>query len=214
MKIVNVTPRYLPAELRGGEEHVRVLSEQLSRKHSVTVITSNSLDINFGEKGIPSPIGKYIKINSQTIQGVKVIYCPVVPVISVVFKVLELSFSSLLRNHRIYKALGYFQFLGWGPWIPSVIPLVNSGNYDMIHSVIFPTSSSLFAFIAAKLARVPFFYTPFYHYRLPSFRYNQALSYIVKNSDAVIAVTNRERLELIKIGADPKKHSLFHFLLI
>lgn len=73
MKILHVSPRYLPA-VGGAEQHLAELSERLvADGHTVTVLTSNALDFEY----LWDPSKQKIETKSEQINGVNVIRLPV-----------------------------------------------------------------------------------------------------------------------------------------
>ena len=73
MKILHVSPRYLPA-VGGAEQHLAEVSERLvADGHEVTVLTSNALDFEY----LWDPSKQKIEAETEQINGVKVIRLPV-----------------------------------------------------------------------------------------------------------------------------------------
>lgn len=202
MKIAQVSPRYLPSELRGGEQYVRVLSETLSSKHKLTVLASNSTDL-LGNLGIPGSY--YLTKQADIINNVTVIRFPVTPLVSTTLKKFEFLIAHLSRNYRSYKQLDLLRTLAWGPLTPTLYSHIVSSNYDVVHSVIWPTTTVMISLYACKKSHTPFVITPFYHFRLAEFSQSSLLRWVLRNSSAIIAVTERERTELLKIGAYPNR---------
>lgn len=202
MNIAHVSPRYLPAQLRGGEQYVRTLSENLSDMNNVTVLTSNSHNL-FGNLGIPG--NYYLKQRTEVINNVNVIRFPVAPLVSTTLKKMEFLIEHVSSNYQAYSQLDYLRVLAWGPLTPSMCTHISSSNYDIIHAVIWPTTTLMLSFQACKKSRMPFVTTPFYHFGLAEFSQSSLLRYVLHYSTAVIAMTKRERIELLKIGASPKR---------
>jgi len=61
------------------------------------------------------------------------------------------------------------------------------------------------SFLACRKAKIRFAVTPFYHYRLSSFEQSVSLRRMLPFCSAIIAVTEVERRELLKIGAPSER---------
>jgi len=203
MYISHISPRYLPSQLRGGEQYIRILCEQLANRDETNVLTSNSTNDRTGNLGIPGR--HYLKEKTATINGVKVIRFPVLPLTSYALKIIERRFRSLFQDYIRYEPLDYLHIFGWGPFTPSMYSCITSSNYDFVHAAIWPTTTLFLSFYACKKARIPFVMTPFYHYRVREFTLSPIFRRVLRCSTAIIAATNRERIELQKIGAPPER---------
>jgi glycosyltransferase involved in cell wall biosynthesis len=202
MHIAHVTPRYLPSQLRGGEQYIRILCEQLAQQEETTVLTSNSIDL----EGNAGAIGNYyLKEKSAIINNVKVTRFPVVPLLSYSLRKIERRFRLISKNWIQYPPLDDVHILGWGPFTPAIYPYITSSKFDFVHATIWPTTTLYMSFKACKRAKIPYAVTPFYHYRLSMFNQSSVLRQILPSCTAIIAVTEGERDELIKIGAPPKR---------
>jgi glycosyltransferase involved in cell wall biosynthesis len=202
MHKAHVSPRYVPAELRGGEQFIRILSEHAAKDEETTVLTSNANDLR-GNLGLHGDY--YFKEKTATIKGVRVIRFPVMPEVSHALKRAEPMLRFLSADWRRYPPLDNIHVLGWGPFTPSMKLHIEFSNYDLVHAAIWPTTTLFVSFLACKKANIPFVITPFYHYRLKEFTHSGALRKMLPFCSAVIAVTEGERIALLKIGAHPER---------
>jgi len=202
MRIAHVSPRYLPSQLRGGEQYVRILCEQLARQEETTILTSNSTDL----EGNVGAIGNYyLRERSAIINNVNVIRFPVLPLLSYGLKKIERRFKFLAQDYVRFAPLDYARIVGWGPFTPAMCQYISSSKYDFVHATIWPTTTLYLSFRACKRAGIPFAVTPFYHYRLSSFTQSCVLRKMLPFCTSIIAVTEGERRELLKIGAPPER---------
>ncbi|MHB8553266.1 MAG: glycosyltransferase family 4 protein [Thermoplasmataceae archaeon] len=107
-------------------------------------------------------------------------------------------FKKILRKRKIFEILNT---LSWGPLVPKLYKLIADGDFDVVHSSIFPTATSVISFKACLDSGKPFVYTPYFHFLNKDFQNNPLLKYMIKKSTAVIACSNMEKRELIKLGA-------------
>jgi glycosyltransferase involved in cell wall biosynthesis len=202
MHVAHVSPRYLPSQLRGGEQYVRILCEQLAKHEETTVITSNSTSL----EGNVGALGKfYLKEKKATINNVKVIRFPILPLLSYGLKKIERRFKFLSQDYVKYAPLDYARVLGWGPFTPAMYSYISFSHYDFVHAIIWPTTTLYLSFRACRRAKIPFAITPFYHYRLNVFTQSIVFRRMLPFCTAIIAVTEGERKELVKIGAPPER---------
>ncbi len=198
MHIAHVSPRYVPAELRGGEQYIRILCEQSAKQEKTIVLTSNANDLR-GNLGLSGNF--YLTERTARINGVDVLRFPVIPRVSYVLKKMERGFRLLSSDWMRYAPFDYAHLLGWGPLTPSMYLHLTKSDYDFVHATIWPTTTLFLAFRACQKAKIPFAITPFYHYRLKEFTQSAAIRRILPLCTAVIAVTDGERKELLRVGA-------------
>jgi glycosyltransferase involved in cell wall biosynthesis len=202
MHVAHVSPRYLPAQLRGGEQYVRMLCEQQAKFEKTTVLTSNAINIR-GNEGRAGDY--YTKEKRAAINGVDIIRFPVAPRISQGLNTIVKGFKRLSPDWLRYEPLDYIRVLGWGPLTPSMYSYILTANFDFVHAAIWPTTTLFTSFLACKKTKIPFAITPFYHYRLREFTQSSLLRKILPSCTAIIAVTEGERKELLKIGGRPER---------
>jgi glycosyltransferase involved in cell wall biosynthesis len=198
VKLAIVTTRFIERDMRGGEEAIRVLVNNLKEEHSVYLFASDmiveSYSLQFGSRN-------YIHGNMENRKNLEINYLRsyIIPqqLISIVNKIL----IKRVTGNSVFSEI--MNSLGWGPLVPSLFKKIYNGDYDVVHSSIFPTATALISYKASLDSNKPFVFTPYYHYRMAPFNNNPLLKRMAKGSTALIACTNKERLELIKIGADP-----------
>lgn len=188
--------------MRGGEEAIRILANNLMKMHEVYLITSNMTQESYS----PSLLGKVIKEPTTTTnEHLHVVYLKNHYFAQRLFQLLDIIFHYAKLNRS--KISEVIKALGWGPLIPDVYKIISNGQYDVVYSSIFPTTTSVLAFKAAMDSKKPFVFTPYYHYLIPEFRNSNLLRFMVRNSSATIACSELERNELIKLGS--KQSSTF-----
>lgn len=203
MNVAHVSPRYLPAQLRGGEQYLRILCEQQTKTNTTTLLTSNSLDFPAGNQGIPG--NHYVKARVDRFEGVEVLRFPVVPLVSFGLDRASNKVRSIFVYCLSYEPLDLIRIFGWGPFTPSLYPYLTFSDYDFVHAAIWPTATLFLAFQACRRSRKPFIMTPFYHYLLDDFNRSNVFRRILPHCTAVVAATDTERKELVKAGADPNR---------
>ena len=204
MRIALVSPRFLKEDMRGNEEVIRTLFQNITINHQVKVFCSNAKEINpvlsifggFGRADENSIIYdervNYIKTNTL-LSGSMFLSSYLLSGILKLLKVNPYS-SYLLDIMRIY---------GWGPFIGGLRKELLNEKFDVLHASTFPTTSAFLSFKYSKKYNIPFVFTPYYHYKNARFKGSKVLSSMIRESQAVIACTELERNELIKLGAEP-----------
>ncbi len=192
-----VTTRFIEGDMRGGEEAIRILVNNITEKHYVHLITSDmaqeSYNPSFFSKAKP-PLSNVVNEHLQ-ITYLKNHYFA-----QRIFQVLDRTFyyTGLTRT----KISEMVNTLAWGPLIPASYKIIANGDYDVVYSSIFPTTSSVLSFKAAMDSGIPFVFTPYYHFLIPKFRNSYLLRHMVRNSSATIACSELEREELVKLGSN------------
>ena len=197
MRIAHVTPRYLPAQLRGGEQYVQTLVENHSAKDSAAVLTSNAIDLR-GNLGVLGNF--YLPERSTTVDDTTVLRFPVVPLVSTALKKIEKRATRLGLSNE-FSPFDHCHVFGWGPLTPSMYWHILLSDYDVVHAAIWPTTTLYLSYLACKRCAKPFLVTPFYHFRLREFNTSSLLRKVVRSASAVIAVTEIEQKELMRLGA-------------
>jgi glycosyltransferase involved in cell wall biosynthesis len=180
-----------------------MLCEQQAKANEITVLTSNSKDYPAGNMGRPGD--HYIKKRTETIEGVRVVRFPIMPLVASVLTKMQHGVRSVLANSLRYEPVDYMRIFGWGPITPTMYYYIARSDYDFVHAAIWPTTTLFLAFQACKNYKIPFVITPFYHYLASDFTCSSVFRRMLPWCTTVIAVTNSERRELIKIGASPKR---------
>lgn len=205
LKIALVSPRFLSTDMRGGEEFIRTLFENIGSDSETWVLTSDCIDV-LAEH---SPKGRRINQpdSAEAIRG-NVRYLASVPFFSFSFHYLRYPFVGISRKLRIEPysciAIDLMRIYGWGPYLPKIRTEIENMKPEVVHAAIFPTTSAYLAMKASKRTGIPFIFTPFYHYKLPEFNKSAILKKMIASSNAVVACTELERQELIRIGSKPE----------
>ena len=205
-RIAIISNRYLDEDQRGSEEFLKNLLSMLSEKHEVDLLTSDIVNL----EPLTSPLAKRGKRKSIRIDEHSKVLC---------FRSHQLISSSAYILHHflstVHKQRGTFfgnlvdslQFAAWGPYTPGIYKFILKKRYNAILGSTFPSTPAYIAFKAALKTNTPFIYSPYLHYRLESITNNNLLSLMLQKSKAVVAMTNQEKKELIKLGA--KEESTF-----
>lgn len=192
-----VTTRFIEGDMRGGEEAIRILVNNLMKKHDVHLITSDMTQESYS----PSLFGKAKRPLSNTVnEHLQITYLKSYYFAQRVFQVIDKTFYYARLNRT--KISEVVNTLAWGPLIPAAYKIISNGQYDVVYSSIFPTTTSVLSFKAAIDSGIPFVFTPYYHYLIPKFRDSVLLRYMVRNSSATIACSELEKKELIKLGSN------------
>lgn len=203
MRIGIVSPRYIDQDMRGGEEIPKTLAITLSKDNDVIVLTSDAYDLRaehlFFGKRHQSRLETDGNVLVERYHSFSFAGTFLYVIDRVVFRRLSKG------NPRLYSNIlaDLIRIHGWGPLTLEIYGRITGGNFDVIHSFVYPTYTSFISLIASKAAGVPFVFTPFYHFRDNSVKNSRLFRYMIRNSDALIACTNMERDELINIGSDP-----------
>lgn len=206
LKIGLVAPRFLEEDMRGGEEAVRTLFNYLDKGNEVSILTSDTIDVNAQH----SLSGRKTKERYERVdQTRQIFYFKSDPMISAIchhsYNLARIVFRKASINPISIKQIDLIRLYGWGPFVHGLADHISLSNYDVIHGSIFPTTISFQALRAADATKKPFVYTPYYHYQSPHFYRSSALRLIAVKASALIACTNLEREALIGMGASPDK---------
>jgi len=174
MKILCVIQRYFPV-LGGAEFLAKTYMDYLSKKHSITVYTTNIDNLaGFWNKDSPK-----VRKNNSLNYFVKR-YDVLTPS--------EIQLDQNLENFPL--ALNHP-----GPFIPNLwLDLVPKKiDFDLIFATAFPYDHIIPAYIASKKWNIPIIITPLIHQELPELFLTPTRLTILKNSDAVIVLTKSEK---------------------
>ena len=206
LNIIHVIPLYLP--VGGTEIHTRELSIELVKLgHQVTVLTTDAIYINdlFPKIGYRTRhLGEAIFKDS----GVVVYRFHVTNslFLSFIIKCLSIMCKSMRDLGLLSQDhLDYVEALHNSPVVPKIyFKLISSNNVDVVNSTPFPLGWSLFLKDICKRKRVPFIVTPRAH--TMSWMFSQSfLIKTAKESDAVIALTEHERMFFVERGVPRDK---------
>lgn len=189
-KICFVTPIYLPANLFGSDNYVRVIAEELSKKKfDVSIITSDAISPNFWY----GPFEKKVNVNYEIIHKVKVYR---------------------LRCNQLYFLISYFisrygfflprlirdrfQLMSSGPYLMGLDRLMQKLQPDTVHCSPAPLNINMQTVEAIKkMKKKPIFiFTPFFHSHVPIFS-NLLMRYLFHKADKIHVISNAEKKEII-----------------
>lgn len=175
MKILQVIPAFVPAYGYGGALKVcyEISKELALRGHEITVVTTDAFDIN-----------KRIQILEEEIDSIKVIR----------FKNLS---NKLAKKYSGFLPLGYYK------WVKK-----NITKFDLVYCHDTLTYQNLVTCFFCKKNKIPYYIQP--HGNFSSTRINSRFKFIKKlllyffkhifeNANKIVAVTENERKEILKI---------------
>lgn len=205
MKIAVIASMFEKNRLRGPEQTALTLARELSLTDDVTVIASDCSD----QKSKNSLTINRIK-DTKRLQNDKfnVRYLRTEPFPTSLLWFLRVfnSVTSKL-NLKIYDNEFYdlMHVYSTGPFTPDILKLFKSTKFDVILGSTFPSTISYLGLNSALKTKIPFIFAPYYHYFLPEFKFSKVLRNMIKRSRAIVANTEYEKNELIKIGSEENK---------
>lgn len=192
--------------MRGGEEAIRTLFNKMSEEHEVTLLSSDTIDISSQH----SIKGARLKLNGRPkLENGRIIYFKSNPLFNSPIHFLQSNISRVSDKLGINPYSNLFldilRVYGWGPYVRGLYNDIMKKDYDIIHASIFPTTTSYLALKASLDRKIPFVFTPYYHYRLKEFSSSRIMRFMLTNSSANIACTAQERESLIEIGSPEER---------
>jgi len=199
MRFLHLVQRYHPA-VGGSEWFMKRLGEELvARGGSVRVLTTTAVEVD----ALWRPDAKTANPGIEEINGVEVCRLPLrhLPAHG---KIMALLAMTPLPDAR-------YRYSMPGPLLPEMAQIERAaGEYDMVVATALPFTSILWA--GRKLARsrsVPFIVIPFMHLDIrnrPGYGYRKKHQLeLLREADAVIAVTASERNALVRMGIGKDK---------
>jgi len=186
MRILCVIQRYFPA-LGGSEILAKKFMDYLSKKHQVTVYTTNVDDIsgfwNKESEKVRTPLSENYPVER--------------------FDVVTTSELKSDASLRLFPwALNHP-----GPFIPKLWEniVTKKVDFDLIFVTAFPYDHIIPSYLASKKWKIPLIIAPLIHQELPELFLTSLRLMILKNSNAIIAVTNSEKQCLEKFGVSKDK---------
>lgn len=198
MKIGHIVPIYLPGILPGCSKYIQDVSEVLSkRNHQVTVLTANAIT---GRGWVDPLFGKYSPVNEERINGVRVkrlkTQWEITSTLYLLKKIGNPFFPPSIRN--------IVSLLSTGPYLSHLKEDFEKEDYEAIHVTAFPFGLVWLVWKACKELGKPFICTPLTHFEDPNHK-NPLLWKILKDAASVIACSNYEKEEMVRLGIDPSK---------
>ncbi len=189
MKILCVIQRFFPV-IGGSELLTKTFMDHLSKKHQITIYTTNAFDIkSFWDKN-----AKKIKNNN-----------------SVNYEIKRFDFlvpSQIAHNDKLEKFPISSNYPG--PFSPKMwTELVSKQiDYDLIYVTSFPYDHILPAYVAARKWNIPIIITPFIHQGFPELYFTSVKLSILNNSNGIFVISESEKNILKKYGIDENKISI------
>jgi glycosyltransferase involved in cell wall biosynthesis len=212
MKIAFVCARSVPANLGGADELARTNAKFLAAAgHDVTMLTS------YINEGVARNLA-----HEEVIEGVRILrfrQCRFEQLarfsqllgtftrqpVDVTEPKIDVSSAVYHRPSMLKSTLFGFCYK-WLSWIfsPGLFGHILCSDYDIIHVTPFPQTHIWFATRAANLAGIPVVLSPAYHVEL---QYNVAwqLLYLIQKVTHLVVFTQKERLDLAKLGVPVEK---------
>ena len=198
LNILHLVHNYYPA-IGGVEKLIQNISERLQKRgHRVKVVASNALSVE--NYTLPKNEKKLLPLGKDTINRVEIERVP--------FSTKNQSLWSYL-----YKLFWYLKLPG-NSWIrafwqgPRTKEYIKAGlNFpcDVICACPLPTMNVYYAHLLKKKKKCPLVIIPCIHTEDRASYHNKLFYKILKDSDAIIALTSLERDFLIEAGVDPNK---------
>ena len=189
MKILCIIQRYFPV-IGGSELLTKTYMDYLSKRHEVTVYTTDAFDIKtFWDKN-----AKKIKSDNSINYEIKR-FDFLVPS--------QIAHDDNLQNFPIPSNYP-------GPFSPKMWTelVLKKIDYDLIYVSSFPYDHILPAYVAAKKWNIPIIITPLTHQEFPELYFTAIRLTILNNSDGIFVISNSEKNILKKYGINENKISI------
>ena len=198
MNICHIVPIYLPGVLPGCSKYVHDISKNLTEKgHLLTVLTADAIT---GRGWVDPLFGRYSSKREEVINGVRVRRLKTRWQITSTMYILESAAEHLLPHFMGNIA----SLLSTGPYLSNLGKELHKERYEVIHVTAFPFALVWLVWKACKALGKPFICTPLTHFEDPSHR-NPLLWKALKDAAAVIACSNYEKEEMMKMAIHPSK---------
>lgn len=205
MRLLILSPRFIKGDMRGGEEVVRYIYNGVKEIMDTYIITSDGLDVRYQH----SIFSRSLRNNRDNmIIDSHILYLRSFPLINMVAKIpLKLLETKLTRKKDPFlkNVLDHIKVIAHGPYLLNLRRVIRRLKPDLIWGSIYPNELSVSAFYISKDLRIPFIYTPYYHYQVEDFKKPYILRKIVKEADFIVANTQNEERELISLGCSHDK---------
>jgi len=189
MKILCVIQRFFPV-IGGSELLAKTYMDHLSKRHKVTVYTTNAFDIKaFWDKN-----AKKIKSDNPINYEIKR-FDFLVPS--------QIAHDDNLQNFPVPSNYP-------GPFSPKMWTelVLKKTDYDLIYATSFPYDHILPAYVAARKWNIPIIITPLIHQEFPELYFTATRLTILNNSDGIFVISNSEKNILKEHGIDESKISI------
>lgn len=195
MNIAYAIAKYIPANLTGSEVYIKYIAEEFVRNgNHVTILTSTERGSN------RKPIMKVELINGSIVRRFTIINFEKIPMVNNI-KVAHQE-KNTLPSYAGHHLSQYFKDALFTLYTNPLAPLLSpelyqhviKSCYDLVHITPFPCTHMWIVSKAARKANVPIVCTPAFHFDSP-FIFNKNLQKLLKNMDAIFALTNLEKKE-------------------
>ena len=205
MNLCLVTPRYWEQDLRGGEEVIKTLARNLSKSHQVNVVASTSLDITSQSSPNGTKDSPGMEVVNELLRIHRVNPNPYVSF--ALHKANDLFSRISVEKPDVYSyyLIDLIRTYGWGPYLIGFRNLIKTLKPDLIHSSLFPTTSSYQAMKASHKLNIPFVFTPYFHFNVNTFKRSTIIKKVMEQSDSIVACTNQEKQAITKLGISGEK---------
>ena len=209
MKIALVSTRFVKEDMRGNEEVIRTLFQNITSDDIVKVFSSNAISINPVYPILSKLVGsidfQYDK--SSITYDERVTYIKSNSLLTGSMYISSQVLNKLLKLFRVNPYSSYFpdiiRVYGFGPYIGDLKRELLKEKFDVLHASTFPTTSAFLSYKFSRKYNIPFVFTPYYHYKIQVYNGSKVLSSMIKGSQGIVACTELERNELLKLGAEP-----------
>lgn len=198
LNILHLVHNYYPA-IGGVENLMQNISERLQKRgHKVKVVASNALSVE--NYTLPKNENKLLPAGKEIISGVEIERVPFSTKNQTLWSFLYKLFWHLkLPRNSIIRA--FWQ----GPRTKGYIRAGLNFPCDVICACPLPTMNVYYAHLLKKKKKCPLVIIPCIHTEDKPGYHNKLFYKILKESDAIIALTSLEKEFLIEAGVDPDK---------
>lgn len=193
MQILHVTHQYYPA-IGGAENYIVDLSEELAnRGHLIDVFTTQSKDYHTWHNTLPA---------KETIKGVNVHRFASIQRREYTWRLLRFAFNNYNFSTQRPRWLEPLVYVGNGPLSFSLFTAILQAarQYDLIHISQLHYAHAYTAFLAARWQGIPIVVSPLLHAEQPQTHALGYLHTILKQSNALLALTRFEQAFMLEQG--------------
>lgn len=203
MKILHVCPSAYGPTMSGIQILIKELSEKLVEfGETVTVFTSDESNLEYFDK--PNPDKIYLP-HEETINGVNIRR------FSINYKLFTFTLWKI-RGHRVSKIIlkDAINLVNNGPFTPKMVLDIIKFKPDIVMGLNIWNPQIYFCYLAKKIVKFPLVIIPILHIedKWPEDPRMSMIYKIMKFADLIIALTDYEKVFLIKKGIDEKKISV------
>lgn len=203
--ILYLPTRYYPA-ISGAEFYIQNMAEILTFKYKQTIDIFTSEGIDFRSlrdskgKSITKNNKLYADVNKLRINRFSINYN-----LSLTEKIKMVETINQYKNLKITQK-SLLEYIKNGPFSSDLIEYFQNNKnvkYDLIHTTFYPYFNLITSLIIGRILQKPVICTPFFHFSNPRYL-NSDLLIALKKFDKIIACTNLEKRNLIKLLEIPE----------